>query len=307
MNTHDIEAFVAVVETGSIIAAATRLHLTQPGISRRIQSLEDKLGVALLERQSKPLKPTAAGKEAYERGRRVLGSVADLLAGADPGAEASGEFRFGVAPFLAELTLTRLIDGLRREFGKLTLRVSTGWSPSLLAQLEGNVVDAAAMVWPADTMPPPTFTAHLLAHQMPVTVVSRASPLSDSAELTLEQLAQYAWVLNQDGCGIRRTIQYKMDAARLPLNVAVETFGTELQLSLVARGVGLGMMMPGALARSAFRDQLKVLHVPEFDTGVNVWLVHARTPGRLAAPLERVRLEMGAMLADELHSDSFVS
>lgn len=291
---------MAVVETGSIVAAATRLHLTQPGISRRVQSLEDRLGVALLERQSKPLKPTAAGKEVYERGRRVLGSLADLLAGVESGSDVSGEFRLGIAPFLAELALTRPIDSLRSEFGKLTLRITTGWSPALLTLVESNAIDAAAVVLPDDVMPPNTLTAHLLSHQMPLIVASRTSSLSEGS-LSLAELAAHAWVVNQDGCGIRRSIRHALDAARLPLDVAVETFGTELQLSLVARGVGIGMIMPGAWRRSAFRDQLRVLTVPEFRGGVNTWLVHPRTPGRLAAPIERLRLDMSVMLEEELH------
>ena len=79
MNTHDIEAFIAVVETGSISAAAARLNLTQPGITRRVQNLEASVGAGLLDRMSKPLKPTSAGREAYELGRRVLRSVDDLM------------------------------------------------------------------------------------------------------------------------------------------------------------------------------------------------------------------------------------
>lgn len=46
MNTHDLVAFVAVVETGSIVAASARLNLTQPGVTRRIQNLEEMLGAA---------------------------------------------------------------------------------------------------------------------------------------------------------------------------------------------------------------------------------------------------------------------
>jgi len=62
MNTRDIEAFLAVVDTGSIVGAAQRLNLTQPGVTRRVQNLEQNLGIDLLDRQSKPLKPTAAGR-----------------------------------------------------------------------------------------------------------------------------------------------------------------------------------------------------------------------------------------------------
>ena len=78
MNTHDLVAFVAVVETGSIVAASARLNLTQPGVTRRIQNLEEMLGAQLLDRLSKPLKPTAAGIEAYEQGRRLLRMLDDL-------------------------------------------------------------------------------------------------------------------------------------------------------------------------------------------------------------------------------------
>src|SRR3546814_10308667 len=91
MNTRDIEAFVAVVETGSLGAASGRLHLTQPGVSRRLRSLEEMLGVELVDRQSKPLKPSAAGLRLYELGRGVLDAVETLRQGAAPDAERSEE------------------------------------------------------------------------------------------------------------------------------------------------------------------------------------------------------------------------
>jgi DNA-binding transcriptional LysR family regulator len=93
MNTHDLVAFVAVVETGSIVAASTRLNLTQPGVTRRIQNLEEMLGAQLLDRLSKPLKPTAAGYEAYEQGRRLLRMLEDLKSGVANDGMVRGEFR----------------------------------------------------------------------------------------------------------------------------------------------------------------------------------------------------------------------
>ncbi len=66
MNIVDLESFVAVVDCGSIVAAATRLHITQSAVSRRIQNLEESLGVSLLDRQTRPLQLTTAGKAMYE-------------------------------------------------------------------------------------------------------------------------------------------------------------------------------------------------------------------------------------------------
>ncbi|MGX1329932.1 DNA-binding transcriptional LysR family regulator [Bradyrhizobium elkanii] len=106
MNTHDLVAFVAVVETGSIVAASARLNLTQPGVTRRIQNLEEMLGAQLLDRLSKPLKPTAAGIEAYEQGRRLLRMLDDLKSGVANDGAVRGEFRLGLTPFLSEAGLT---------------------------------------------------------------------------------------------------------------------------------------------------------------------------------------------------------
>ncbi len=154
MNIHDLEAFVAVVETGSIVGASARLNLTQPGVTRRIQNLEEGLGAALLDRQSKPLKPTSAGRQAYEHGRRVLRSLEDMKAGVSPEGEVSGEFRLGIVPYLSEAALALPLDRLRSEFPQLTLRVTSVWSPRLIDQVAHSELDAAALCLAEGLSPP---------------------------------------------------------------------------------------------------------------------------------------------------------
>lgn len=297
MNTRDLQAYVAVIETGSIVAAATRLHLTQPGITRRVQSLEGMLGVELLDRQSKPLKPTSAGRDVYELGRRVLRSVDDLIDCVSPQAEASGEFRLGVPPFLSEAALTTPLDCLRTEFPKLSVRVTAAWSPGLMGMLEKNLIDAAAVIVPDDTPAPERFQVHVLGREPALVVAAKAMKLP-KGDLSLAELATHSWVLNQDGCGLRSAIRLALEAQHQPFTMAVEAFGAELQLSLVARGVGIGITTPSALKRSAYRKQIHILAVPEFNNGMSVWLLHARglSSGRLAAPLARFRNSLADVL-----------
>jgi DNA-binding transcriptional LysR family regulator len=97
MNLFDIEAFVAVVETGSVNRAALRLNLTQPAVTRRIQSFEATVGgAALLDRRAKPPVLTPAGRRVLEGCRQVLKAVTELRATASSG-EPSGELRLGIA------------------------------------------------------------------------------------------------------------------------------------------------------------------------------------------------------------------
>ncbi len=296
MNTRDLQAFVAVVESGSIVGAAERLHLTQPGLTRRVQSLESTLGLPLLDRQAKPLKPTAAGREVYRLARNVLGAVDELLAVASSESEPTGELRIGVPPFLSDLALEQPLDRLRGAFTKLTLRVTAGWSPGLLQSVERAEIDAAVVLMPGDSALPESLERTRLAF-MPTTVVAARALGLPSDPVALEDLAAHPWVLNQDGCGMRSALSRSLARAGLPFNVAVEAFGSDLQLSLVARQLGIGIVSPHVLARSPFRDALRAIEVVDFDSGVDAWLVHHALPGRLVRAVALLRDSLVEVLA----------
>ncbi|HZR72106.1 LysR family transcriptional regulator [Bradyrhizobium sp.] len=287
MNTHDLIAFVAVVETGSIVAASARLNLTQPGVTRRIQNLEEMLGATLLDRMSKPLKPTSAGHAAYEQGRRVLRMIDDLKSGvADDGA-VRGEFRLGLTPFLSEAGLSAPLDAVRAEFPELAVRVVSGWSPHQLERIGRNELDAAAVCLPDGLAPPADLVADDFGVQPVVFVVARDMKIP--ATVDLEYLSRLSWVINQDGCGFRDTVRRRFEAAHLPFNVAVDALDSELRLSLVARGVGVSLVTPFGLKRSAFRKELKTISVRNFKPRVRAWLVHRAPAGRLLKPIKAFR------------------
>lgn len=295
MNTRDLHAFIAVVDTGSIVQAAATLHLTQPGVTRRVQSLETLLGVELLDRQSKPLRPTAAGREVYQKGRQLLHAEADLMTLVRADTEPSGELRLGMPPFLADRALTSPVDCLRERFPRLGLRVLAGWSPSLLEQVEQGILDAAVAVFPEHTPPPAGMTAHAFGRQAIKVVASRAMDLR--TRVSLKDLAAFPWVLSQNGCGMRSTLRHALESQSLHCDVGVEVFGADLQLSLVARGAGIGLVTADLLANSAHRDQLKVLSVSDFKVEVVAWLIHRALPPRLEAPLALLLEQLKAVMA----------
>jgi DNA-binding transcriptional LysR family regulator len=287
MNTHDLVAFVAVVETGSIVAASARLNLTQPGVTRRIQNLEEMLGTELLDRLSKPLRPTAAGHQAYEHGRRVLRMLDDLRSGVADDGIVRGEFRLGISPYLSESGLSGPLDLLRAEFPALAVRVVSGWSPNQLDRVSRNELDAAAICLPDGTAPPDDLVGDDLGSQPVVFVVAR--DMKVAKQVSLQDLSRMSWVINQDGCGFRGALKRHFDAAHLPFNVAVEALDSELRLSLVARGLGVGLVTPIALKQSPLRSKLKVLRTPDFNPVVRAWVVHRPPAGRLARPIKTFR------------------
>jgi DNA-binding transcriptional LysR family regulator len=284
MNTRDLEAFLAVVETGSIIGASTRLHLTQPGVSRRIQSLEEQLGVALLDRQSKPLKPTAAGRETYAHGRRMLGVLGDLKTGLSPEGVVSGEFRLGISPYLSEVGITTLADRLRGSFPELMLRITIGWPEQLLEQLRRSEVDVAAFCLPIGMNPPTEIEADALDIQPLFVVASKSLDLPSPA--TLQKLSPFTWIINQDGCGFRSAIQRRFEQEHLPFRIGIEALSSDLRLSLVARGLGITLATRTAIESSPLHDDLQIIPLQDFEPRVRAWIVRRPPVGRLVKPIE---------------------
>lgn len=297
MNTRDVKAFIAVVDTGSIVQAAAKLHLTQPGVTRRVQNLETLLGVELLDRQSKPLRPTATGREIYKKGRDLLHAEADLLALAHPDTEPSGELRLGMPPFLAERALTTPIDQLRSRYPGLSLRVQASWSPGLVEQVEQGMLDVAAVVL-SENVPPPAGMSVYAIDRQAIRIVASPS-LGLRTRLALKDLVDFPWVLSQNGCGMRSTLFRAMEERGLPCQVGVEAFGADLQLSLVARGAGIGLVTADLLANSPHRSELKVLQVSDFRLDVIAWLIHRALPPRLEAPVALLLKELKAVLSTQ--------
>jgi DNA-binding transcriptional LysR family regulator len=292
MNIRDLEAFIAVVETGSIGGAALRLNLTQPGITRRVQSLEQALRTPLLDRRSKPPRLTTAGRAAYDQARRVTGAVRDMTLALKPDGEPRGEFRVGVSVGLGDLALAEPVERVRAAFPHLHLRASTGFSTA--DQVRAGTLDAAAFLSIDTREPPAGLTGERLTMAAPVVVAGRALELP--ASMLLADLATRPWVLNHDGCSFRRTLTEAFAARRCALVPGVEVGGTELQLSLIARGHGVGMVLPRMLERSAFRDAVRVLTIDDFRPVFALWLVHDNHPGQLAAPIRCFRDALVAQL-----------
>ncbi|MEI6643174.1 MAG: LysR family transcriptional regulator [Novosphingobium sp.] len=108
--------FATVVETGSFSAAARRLNMGQPAVSKAIANLEEYLGVRLMARTTRAQHLTEAGQRFYERARVVLDEADEAEAAArDSATSLAGQLRLAAPPTYAALhILPRLAEFLDR-------------------------------------------------------------------------------------------------------------------------------------------------------------------------------------------------
>jgi DNA-binding transcriptional LysR family regulator len=283
VHIDDVRTFVAAVETGSVSAAAHALHLTQPAVTRRLRRLEDALGIALIDRRRRPFALTDAGQTLLLRCRRLLAAADDLKTLGDERLVPLRELRIGVAHALTEVALTDPVDEVRRAFPAAILRLHTGWSRDLLTRVRSGALDAAIIFLPDPEGAPSGVAADAIGRDHLAIVASAEWPRRACA---IRDLREQVWILNPEGCAARAALRRQLARARLPLRVGVETYNYELQLRLIARGRGLGLVPHRVLLRSPTRRRLRTIRVRELVFPLTIWMVAGELASDLGGPVD---------------------
>ncbi|MDP2215477.1 LysR family transcriptional regulator [Phenylobacterium sp.] len=140
LDWNRVRAFLATAEAGSLTAAAQRLGLTQPTLSRQIAALEAELGVALFERVGKKLVLTETGAELVEHGR-AMGEAAAAMAVAASGRALAiaGRVSISAADTYAAHILPGIIAQVRQTAPQIKIVVISSNTLSDLRRREADI------------------------------------------------------------------------------------------------------------------------------------------------------------------------
>lgn len=144
MTIVQLEYLLAVANFGSFSVAAEHCFVTQPSLSMQIKSLEDELGVMLLDRSKKPVIPTEAGEAVLAQARETLreyNSIKEVVARIK--GEMSGRMRLGVIPTIAPYMLHKFIPDFVRRYPKVELEIREMKTEYIIDALNRDRIDAA--------------------------------------------------------------------------------------------------------------------------------------------------------------------
>lgn len=295
LKLNEIRTFVTVAQTGSVQAAARQLHMTQSAVSRLVQRLELELGATLFDRQSKPLALTHDGQAALDHGRRVLDAAEAFSDALSPAAPPKGVLRIGTAHALAELVAERPLDRLRSSFPNLTLQISVDWTAPLLERVYAGSLDAALITLLTDGPPKTELPAQCLGRE-DVRIVGAANHASTRWR-SLHSLNEVGWVIQPETCGYRVALAQALERVGAgPPRVIVEAFGKNLQLSVVARGAGFGLLPASQVKKIPGKQKIKTFNVPDFQLTVSTWFIRRRQLGRLSLALDAMEQTLSGAL-----------
>ena len=129
---------------GSFSQAAELCFVTQPSLSMQVKSLEEELGVVLLDRSKKPVVPTEAGEVVLEQARETLRAFNYIREAVhELKGETAGKLRLGVIPTIAPYLMHRFMPTFVKEFPKVELEISEMKTADIVEALKKDRLDAA--------------------------------------------------------------------------------------------------------------------------------------------------------------------
>jgi len=291
-----METFVRVVETGSFSAAAKRLNVGQPAVSKTVAQLESRLGVRLLMRSTRGLSPTEAGQSFYDRAKRAIEEAEEAeQAARGAGTSLAGRLRISAAVTFARLHVVPRLPKFLATHPGLSMDVVLD---DRVIDLVGEGVDLALRMGSLDDS---SLTARKLASTQRHVLGTPSYFARAGVPATPAELAEHAAVIYAQDTG-GGTWSFRRGATELSVGVSgrLQVSAAEGVRAAVLADMGLAIasawMFSPELAAGAVQAVLTDWSLPAID----LWAVYPT--GRMPSAKARAFAAFVEAALREAHS-----
>ncbi|MGP6175558.1 LysR family transcriptional regulator [Corynebacterium sp. A21] len=146
-----LEAFLSIVEEGTISRAATVLHISQPALSRQLRELEKQAGQQLIIRSNKQIELTAAGRLMQTRARDILNLIHRTeIELSQPNRELAGHIWIGAAESAAFRLIARAMSTMQQTYPNVQFSVLSGNGDYVSSAIEDGTLTFGVFIEPWD-------------------------------------------------------------------------------------------------------------------------------------------------------------
>lgn len=236
----DLRGFLAVADLGSFSAAAQALHLSQSALSRRVDKLEQALGVQLFERTTRRVELSTIGRGFMPRARNVLNEVENALIGFhDLAYRLSGEVTIACVPSAVAYFLPDVIRQYHAKYPGIRVRVIDESSSAILTVVARGEADfGLTYIGTQDS----DVVFQPLLEEAFVVALQVGHPLAERESLTWDDLTAVDYISLAQGSGNRFLIDQALANRDIRARSICEVKHVPALVSLVEAGLGVGVV-----------------------------------------------------------------
>jgi len=236
MSLKHLRTLVAIEQTGSFVAAAARLGLTQSAVSQQMQALEAELGLTLFNRHGRSPQLNTDGREACRRAAALLLQYQQLADGLGQGEEA-GTLAVGATYMVQTGSLAPVLAAFRQARPKVYLQVHRGMSSDLVARVEQGELDAVIT-----TGPPQTQAAHCSWHTLDMERFYLVAPRAQRQQSLAQLLEQADYIRFDRRAWAGGLIDDELRRQGCRLNETMELDSLQAAFRMIEHGLGVTIM-----------------------------------------------------------------
>jgi DNA-binding transcriptional LysR family regulator len=235
MTLKQLEAFYWAATLGSFSVAATRLHVTQSTLSKRIAELEDDLDQVLFDRSGQRAIITNAGERLLDHARHILDIENRIRSDLHAPSAVRGNCRFGISELIAATWFPQFVTRVRRLHPLLVLEPQVDLTQGLERKVERGELDFAIIPGPS--------SIGNLSHQKVGELEYRwmASPqrLAKGTVLTPRHFAEHPVITLSPQAGLSKAFERWTAAEKLEIPRALTCNSLTALIALAVAGVGI--------------------------------------------------------------------
>ncbi|KPZ17529.1 Regulatory protein LysR [Pseudomonas viridiflava] len=241
MDLANLNAFLAIAETGSFSGAGERLHLTQPAISKRIVGLEQQLGVRLFDRLGREVSLTEAGRALLPRAYQITNVLDDTRrALTNLNGEVSGRLKLITSHHIGLHRLPPLLREFTRTYPAVALDIRFMDSEAAYDEILHGRAELAVITLAPE---PHALVRATAVWDDPLDFVAAPEhPLANSGPMELEDIARYPAVLPSDNTFTHKIVSTLCEAHGLKPDIAMSTNYLETIKMMVSIGLAWSVL-----------------------------------------------------------------
>lgn len=257
MDLKSLRYFVEVAQHGGFLKASSRIHVTQPALSRAVQQLEEELGARLLVRGRPSVPPslTPSGELVFHHAKALLERSALMLTDVNRlNGLVTGTLHLGLPPLGGIDQVAAVLAEFRQRFPQVIVQLLEQGGLELEEAVRKGEVELAISLRPVGA----DLAWHPICEEPLVVVLPPRHPLANRHRLMLSDLAQQPWVRLHGASILNRLIEEccpNLDINRLQV---AQSANLAFCLSLVAANAGL-MVLPRLLAQHHIQPDVEAV------------------------------------------------
>jgi len=276
MNLNLFKTYVKVVETQNLSKTADDFGISQPAVTKQIQSLEDIFGVLLLERSGRKLKPTEAGETLYQYAREIIKAVDKTERAMEEVSESrKGSLYLGASTIPGQYILPYLIKIYKDKYSSMSISMDIADTEKIFNKIAERELDIGIVGGWVNNRKVDGF--QWLEDEL-VVIVPENHKLARNQEVKLNSLQNERWIIREKGSGTRKAVEELLAAHGIhkeELNIYMEAGSTEAVLAMVESGMGISIVSRWAIKRIEHR-KMKAVKLDEFDAKRFLYIIYPR-------------------------------